>query len=85
MTTLREPLLKAYYIAVACKHSDKKWELDMKLIIGMPRDEILVKVEHAPTQYIPAHILHRPQHTWLPDVTGVARGLSPDTYIVSAH
>ena len=27
MTSLREPLLKVYYIAVVCEHSNKKWEL----------------------------------------------------------
>ena len=36
-------------------------------------------ISHAPTQYIPAHILQRPRHTRPPEMTGVARGLSPDT------
>ena len=45
MTTLREPLLKVYFIAVTCEHSDKNWELNMKTIIEMHQDKILMKVE----------------------------------------
>ena len=45
MTTLREPLLKAYYVAVVCEHSDKSWELELKTILEMRRDEILSKIQ----------------------------------------
>ena len=45
MTSLREPLLKAYYVAVACEHNDKSWELELKTILEMRRDEILGKIQ----------------------------------------